>query len=248
MRTPDGGATGHQPGDPGLFGPGSVTWQLHGDPVMWIGGVCALYLQALHPAADRNVVINSDFRRDAWSRLMRTARLVGTLTYGTAEAAGARVRRIHRLLGIDDPVLLWVHCAEIGSPTVYGFDAAKLRAARTAAGASVAHMAREVRVAERAVSLYLAGTRVPKPEVLPRLAKAVGVSPADLCTVEHERLVRLRVFAAAAAPRWHSGSASPKKTYRQLETTGRRGTLAHYDRARDEWIAWDDWAASSAAG
>ncbi|BAU81030.1 hypothetical protein SLA_0075 [Streptomyces laurentii] len=39
-----------------------------------------------------------------------------------------------------------------------------------------------------------------------------------------------------------------EKTYRQLETTGRRGTLAHYDRARDEWIAWDDWAASSAAG
>ncbi|MFF9646637.1 helix-turn-helix domain-containing protein [Kitasatospora aureofaciens] len=77
----------------------------------------------------------------------------------------------------------------------YGFDAGKLRAARTAAGASVARIAREVGVSERAVSLYLAGSRVPRPELLPRLARAVGVSPADLCTVEQERLVHLRVFA-----------------------------------------------------
>ncbi|ORT56803.1 hypothetical protein BKD26_26955 [Streptomyces sp. CB03238] len=105
--------------DPGLFGPGSVTWQLHSDPMMWIAGVRALYLQALHPAAVRGVMINSSFLDDAWGRLMRTAGFVGTLTYGTTEAAekaGARVRRIHRLLGVDDPeLLLWVHCAEIDS-------------------------------------------------------------------------------------------------------------------------------------
>ncbi|MYS55292.1 DUF2236 domain-containing protein, partial [Streptomyces sp. SID6013] len=72
----------------------------------------------------------SDFRRDAWGRLMRTAGFVGTTTYGTTEAAeraGARVRKIHRMLGATDPdtgerygvdepaLLLWVHCAEIGS-------------------------------------------------------------------------------------------------------------------------------------
>ncbi|MFE9040307.1 oxygenase MpaB family protein [Streptomyces sp. NPDC007818] len=108
-----------QDADPGLFGPRSVTWQLHGDPVMWIAGVRALYLQALHPVAVRGVMINSSFREDPWGRLMRTASFVGTLSYGTrdaAEAAGARVRRIHRLLGVDDPdLLLWVHCAEIDS-------------------------------------------------------------------------------------------------------------------------------------
>ncbi|MFC7309564.1 oxygenase MpaB family protein [Streptomyces monticola] len=116
--------------DPGLFGPSSVTWHLHGDPVMWIAGVRALYLQALHPRAVRGVMQNSDFRKDAWGRLMRTANFVGTLSYGTTEAAekaGARVRRIHRLLkatdpgtgevyGVDEPeLLLWVHCAEIDS-------------------------------------------------------------------------------------------------------------------------------------
>ncbi|MEU5220038.1 oxygenase MpaB family protein [Streptomyces sp. NPDC020807] len=105
--------------DPGLFGPGSVTWQLHGDPVMWIAGVRALWLQALHPVAVRGIMINSTFREDPWGRLLRTASFVGTLSYGTAaaaEAAGARVRKIHRLLGVDDPgLLLWVHCAEVDS-------------------------------------------------------------------------------------------------------------------------------------
>ncbi|MFC8083165.1 oxygenase MpaB family protein [Streptomyces sp. NPDC057340] len=117
-------------GDPGLFGPRSVTWQAHSDPMMWVAGIRALYLQALHPRAVRGVMQNSDFRRDAWGRLMRTAGFVGTTTYGTTEAAeraGARVRKIHRMLGATDPdtgerygvdepgLLLWVHCAEIGS-------------------------------------------------------------------------------------------------------------------------------------
>lgn len=117
-------------GDPGLFGPTSVTWQMHGDPMMWVAGIRALYLQALHPRAVRGVMENSDFRRDAWGRLMRTANFVGTTTYGTTEAAeraGARVRRIHRMLSATDPdtgerygvdapdLLLWVHCAEIDS-------------------------------------------------------------------------------------------------------------------------------------
>ncbi|MFG2193857.1 oxygenase MpaB family protein [Streptomyces sp. NPDC048639] len=103
---------------------------MHGDPVMWIAGVRALYLQALHPRAVRGVTQNSDFRQDAWGRLLRTANFVGTITYGTTEAAekaGARVRAIHRHLfatdpdtgeryGVDEPeLLLWVHCAEIDS-------------------------------------------------------------------------------------------------------------------------------------
>ncbi|MFF3620589.1 oxygenase MpaB family protein [Streptomyces sp. NPDC002467] len=122
--------TGPTGPDPGLYGPSSVTWHCHGDPVMWIAGVRALYLQALHPRAVRGVMENSDFRRDAWGRLLRTADFVGTLTYGTTEAAeraGARVRAIHRRLSatdpatgerfpVDDPeLLLWIHCAQIDS-------------------------------------------------------------------------------------------------------------------------------------
>jgi uncharacterized protein (DUF2236 family) len=122
--------TGFTAGDPGLFGPASVTWQMYADPMMWVAGVRALHLQALHPRAVRGVLQNSDFRRDAWGRLMRTANFVGTITYGTTEAAeraAARVRKIHSMLsatdpdtgetyGVDQPdLLLWVHCAEIDS-------------------------------------------------------------------------------------------------------------------------------------
>ncbi len=129
MGTAAGGAVRPRP-DPGLFGPDSVTWQLHSDPMMWIAGIRALYLQALHPRAVRGVLQNSDVRQDTWGRLRRTAGFVGTTSYGTTEAAeraGARVRRIHRRLtatdpatgeryGVDEPaLLLWVHCAEIDS-------------------------------------------------------------------------------------------------------------------------------------
>ncbi|NEA41581.1 oxygenase MpaB family protein [Streptomyces sp. SID11385] len=116
--------------DPGLYGPGTVTWQLHADPAMWIAGVRALWLQALHPRTLRGVMANSDFRQDAWGRLIRTARYVAATTYAdtpTAERAAAHVRGIHRRLGATDPatgerygvdepaLLLWVHCAEVSS-------------------------------------------------------------------------------------------------------------------------------------
>ena len=35
--------------DLGLFGPTSATWRVHLEPVLWVGGIRALYLQALHP-------------------------------------------------------------------------------------------------------------------------------------------------------------------------------------------------------
>lgn len=125
-----GRVDGISAGDPGLFGPNSVTWQMHGDPMMWVAGIRALYLQALHPRAMGGVMQNSDFRKDAWGRLMRTVHFLATTTYGTTEAAekaGARVRKIHSMLSAVDPdtgerygvgepgLLLWVHCAEIDS-------------------------------------------------------------------------------------------------------------------------------------
>ncbi|WP_018683053.1 oxygenase MpaB family protein [Actinokineospora enzanensis] len=116
--------------DLGLFGPDSVTWQLHADPALLLGGIRSLYLQALHPRAVAAVVQNSDFRTDPFGRLMRTAAFVGISTYGTeteAHAAAERVRRVHSRLKATDPetgevyplddpeLLLWVHCAEVAS-------------------------------------------------------------------------------------------------------------------------------------
>jgi uncharacterized protein (DUF2236 family) len=106
-------------GDPGLFGPGSVTWRVHGHPIAWLGGLRALYLQALHPEALDGVFTNSDYRDDPWGRLIRTARYVGVTTFGAtaaAQEAGDRVRAVHTRLGIDDPFLLrWVHTCEVDS-------------------------------------------------------------------------------------------------------------------------------------
>ncbi|TAK68689.1 MAG: DUF2236 domain-containing protein [Actinomycetota bacterium] len=105
--------------DPGLFGPGSATWELHGDPIALVGGLRALLLQALHPQVMGGFVTRSDYRADPWGRLARTAEYVGTVAFGTtteARAAGDAVRRVHRRLGLDDPALLmWVHASLVDS-------------------------------------------------------------------------------------------------------------------------------------
>ena len=101
----------------GYFSPDSVTWRIHSDPAMLIGGIRALLEQALHPGAMSGVAAHSNFREDAWGRLQRTGDYVGTLTFGTREEAdrlSARVRMIHEKLKLDDPhLLLWVHMAMV---------------------------------------------------------------------------------------------------------------------------------------
>ncbi|WP_349879134.1 oxygenase MpaB family protein [Micromonospora sp. HUAS YX12] len=116
--------------DLGLFGPGSVTWKVHEEPILIVAGLRSLYLQALHPRAMAGVAQNSAYRTDAWGRLVRTATYVATTIYGTtaeAEAAGrrlrtrqARMRATDPFTGaefrVDDPELLrWVHVTEVES-------------------------------------------------------------------------------------------------------------------------------------
>lgn len=103
----------------GLFAPTTITWKIHSDPAMLVGGVRALFQQALHPEAMAGVAEHSNFREDAWGRLQRTSDYVSTLTFGTpaeAYALAERVRKIHSHLGLDDPkLLLWVHMAMVDS-------------------------------------------------------------------------------------------------------------------------------------
>ena len=116
--------------DLGLFGPGSVTWKVHEEPILIVAGLRSLYLQALHPRAMAGVAQNSNYRTDAWGRLVRTATYVGTTIYGTtaeAEAAGRRLRTRHARMRATDPVtgeefridepelLRWVHVTEVES-------------------------------------------------------------------------------------------------------------------------------------
>jgi uncharacterized protein (DUF2236 family) len=116
--------------DNALFPPGSVISRVHGDvTTMMIGGVSALLLQMLHPAALAGVWDHSSFRDDMPGRLRRTARFIAITTYGDraeAEAMIARVRQVHEHVrgtlpdgtayDASDPRLLaWVHvCEAIG--------------------------------------------------------------------------------------------------------------------------------------
>jgi len=116
-------------GDPGLFGPDSVTWQVHSDASMLVAGVRALLLQTMHPLAMAGVAEHSDYESDPLGRLQRTGDFVATTTFGgTAEAHRAieQVKRVHRRVNgtapdgrpydAQDPELLrWVHCAEVDS-------------------------------------------------------------------------------------------------------------------------------------
>ena len=56
----------------GIYSPDSIVWKIHSDPSMVIGGIRALFQQALHPVAMAGVATHSNFREDAWGRLQRT--------------------------------------------------------------------------------------------------------------------------------------------------------------------------------
>lgn len=116
--------------DLGLFGPDSVTWRVHAEPILFVGGLRALFLQALHPRAIAGVAQNSSYRHDPWGRLLRTAEYVVTTLYGTtaqAEESGRRIRARHARMTATDPdtgerfrvnapeLLRWVHVGEVDS-------------------------------------------------------------------------------------------------------------------------------------
>lgn len=117
-------------GDPGLFGPDAICWQVHGDfPSMLIGGISALMLQALHPLALAGVWDHSNFRQDMLGRLRRTGQFISGTTFGSTHDANwliDKVRTIHlqvtgtapdgRPYAASDPDLLtWVHVAEVSN-------------------------------------------------------------------------------------------------------------------------------------
>jgi uncharacterized protein (DUF2236 family) len=117
-------------GDPGLFGPHAMCWQVHADfSSMLIGGISALLLQALHPLALAGVWDHSTFRQDMMGRLRRTGQFIAGTTFGSTQDANwliEKVRTIHlqvtgtapdgRPYAASDPDLLtWVHVAEVSS-------------------------------------------------------------------------------------------------------------------------------------
>jgi uncharacterized protein (DUF2236 family) len=115
--------------EPGWFDDDAPIRRVHADAAMFVGGLRALLLQSLHPLAMAGVAEHSDYRRDPWGRLQRTADFLAATTFGPASEARRavdRVRRVHeRVVGVapdgrpyaaNDPHLLrWVHVAELDS-------------------------------------------------------------------------------------------------------------------------------------
>jgi uncharacterized protein (DUF2236 family) len=135
---PEKAARIHGTEGPRWFAPDSAIATVHGDASMFVGGIRALLMQTLHPAAMLAVAEHSGYRGDMWGRLHRTSTFLATTTFGAAEDAQRSVdivKAIHkRVVGLmpdgtayaaSDPHLLrWVHVAEVDSfllsHTVYG--------------------------------------------------------------------------------------------------------------------------------
>ncbi len=120
--------------DPGLFGPGSVTWRVMREPRLLFAAGRALLLQAANPLVAQGAIDHSTYKTDPYGRLERTVRWVTIVCFGTvreAERVSRRVTGLHgRVSGTlpaanataripagtpysaDDPELLrWVHAS-----------------------------------------------------------------------------------------------------------------------------------------
>lgn len=116
--------------DLGLFGPGSVTWRIHGDPSVAAAEVRAVLLRLLYPGAVRH---RDDPEGEAWGQTLRAAEYVMTTTFGTTKEANRAAAQATALMrgipGIDPEVsaddrsaadadhelIRWVHCCNVDS-------------------------------------------------------------------------------------------------------------------------------------
>ena len=114
----------HPAGDPGLFGPDSMAWRVHANPVaLAIGGVAAVILELAEPRVRTGVWEHSTFRTDPLARMQRTGEATLITTYGPTKAAEARVAmvtRMHERVGgttpegqayvaLEPELMTWVH-------------------------------------------------------------------------------------------------------------------------------------------
>jgi uncharacterized protein (DUF2236 family) len=121
-------------GDPGLFGPRSVSWRVHRETTVLFGGARALLMHAAHPLVIAGATETGFYERNPWRRLERTLFLTYSLTFGTREqalTAAARINEVHRRVRGVDPVtgksydamdhdlLLWVHACLVDSALLF---------------------------------------------------------------------------------------------------------------------------------
>ncbi|WP_036458093.1 oxygenase MpaB family protein [Mycobacterium sp. UM_WGJ] len=123
-RHDDPGVYGGPPGDVGLIGPSSVSWEVNADvAAVAQAGLPAIVLEILHPSVIAGVQDLSTYRQDPFRRARTTLGYVLTTTFGNTEAATQlidRVKSIHSHVtgnrpdgvayrALDPELLAWVH-------------------------------------------------------------------------------------------------------------------------------------------
>ncbi len=123
-RHDDANVYGGAPGDPGLIGPGSMSWEINADLAsVSQAGLPAIVLEILHPSVIAGVQDMSNYREDPFQRARATLGYVLTTTFGNTEAATAlieRVKHIHSFVNgtrpdgvayraLDPELIGWVH-------------------------------------------------------------------------------------------------------------------------------------------
>ena len=127
--------------DPGLFGPGSVTWRVMAESRLMLGAGRALLLQAAHPLVAEGAIEHSSYAVDPFGRFERTVEWVTVTCFGTtaeARRAARQVNRLHaavegelrrghgtpavrprtRYSGHDPELLRWVHATFVDTMLV----------------------------------------------------------------------------------------------------------------------------------
>ncbi len=115
--------------DPGLFGPGSVTWRVMAEPVLMLGAGRALLMQAAHPLVAEGAIEHSTYRTDPYGRFARTVEWVTVVSFGTTAEARRACRQVNRLHAAVEGRMRESHAtAGVGGGSAYsGRDAQLLR-------------------------------------------------------------------------------------------------------------------------
>ncbi|HEX2213098.1 MAG TPA: oxygenase MpaB family protein [Mycobacterium sp.] len=123
-RHDDPAVYGGPPGDPGLLGPDSMSWEVNADlAAVSQAGLPAIVLEILHPSVIAGVQDLSNYREDPYQRARATLGYVLATTFGNTEAATGvieRVKRIHSFVtgtrpdgvsyrALDPELIAWVH-------------------------------------------------------------------------------------------------------------------------------------------
>ena len=115
---------GGPPGDPGLTGPGSMSWEINGDVAsVVIGGIGAIVMEILHPSVMAGVQDLSSYREQPERRGKTTFGYVVTTTFANTQAATRLINAVKKMHGqvtgvrgdgvpyraLDPELIGWVH-------------------------------------------------------------------------------------------------------------------------------------------